>query len=205
MTKPVEVLRLGPVQVPPCGPIDAPIYLVGEAPSTEEEKQLTPFVGQAGRTLRRATAEWIDKARIGNVLPYRTFTYNPQGREVNRTPTVTEIEYFGGLLMDDILEVNPKVIVLLGATATEWAEIRGIIPRSTAPLRDKRARNPYEYRIKHHIIASKPESGTTFECKVLVTYHPQYINYQGQRGDLKTYEEFCADLNRAWSIANETP
>lgn len=56
------------------GPLDAPIFLVGEAPGTHENVALRPFVGPSGDLLNMSLDQVglsRDMLRIGNVLNYQ--------------------------------------------------------------------------------------------------------------------------------------
>ncbi len=94
---------------------DAPIMLIGEAPGADEDRQGKPFVGMSGQLLTRIFKS-IGLNRetdlyITNVLPWR-----PPG---NRQPTPQEIKQCLPFLHRHIAIVNPKIIVLVGGTATK--------------------------------------------------------------------------------------
>lgn len=60
--------------IPPAGPLNAPIMLIGESPASEEMKQGLPFVGPSGRLLNQFLAKaGIDRGqlRIVNAVPCR--------------------------------------------------------------------------------------------------------------------------------------
>ena len=98
--------------VPGEGPNDAKIMLIGEGPGADEEKQGRPFVGRAGKLLRGLLEKaGFDPAKvyITNVVKFRP----PD----NRKPTPSEIESCAAYLQEEITEIKPKVIVLLGDTA----------------------------------------------------------------------------------------
>ncbi|MCJ7856134.1 uracil-DNA glycosylase [Lachnospiraceae bacterium NSJ-143] len=100
------------------GRTDGGIMLIGEAPGGEEEKLGRPFVGKAGKNLD----EFINIAGlvredlyISNVVKFRpTSVSDKTGRLINRTPSREEIEEFVPLLMEEIKEFKPKLIVTLG-------------------------------------------------------------------------------------------
>ena len=91
---------------------DAKIMIVGEAPGRTEDKLQKPFVGRAGKLLD-SLLESINlnrsKVYITNVVNYRP--------DKNRKPTPQEINEFKKLLFKHIEIINPKCILLLGATA----------------------------------------------------------------------------------------
>lgn len=104
---PLAALGVNPV--PGEGNPDARIMFIGEAPGFNENEQKRPFVGQAGKLLRKTLAEngWgEDEVYITNIVKYRP----PE----NRDPTVDEIEFFRPLLDKQIETIDPKIIVTLG-------------------------------------------------------------------------------------------
>jgi len=99
----------------------APIMLIGEAPGSREDEIGKPFVGPAGKLLEKmlhkagiSTRGEMADAYLCNVIKCRP----PE----NRTPTATEIAACKGYLLEQIRLVDPKIIVLVGATA-----VRGLL------------------------------------------------------------------------------
>lgn len=96
------------------GYTSAPIMFIGEAPGKNEDETGIPFIGRAGQLLRKFLFETGFKQEdfyIANTIKCRP----PQ----NRKPTREEKEACRGFLDKQIELVNPKVIVLVGATALE--------------------------------------------------------------------------------------
>ncbi|MCL4390006.1 MAG: uracil-DNA glycosylase [Patescibacteria group bacterium] len=88
---------------------DAQIMFIGEAPGFHENQERRPFVGQAGKLLRKnlAVNGWReDEVYITNIVKFRP----PE----NRDPTPQEIEFFRPFLDKQIEIINPKIIVTLG-------------------------------------------------------------------------------------------
>jgi uracil-DNA glycosylase len=96
------------------GSFQADLMFVGEAPGAEEDAQGAPFVGRAGKLLTKII-EGIQLKRedvfIGNINRCR-----PPG---NRQPTADESAVCKPFLLREIAVVKPKVIVVLGNTATQ--------------------------------------------------------------------------------------
>lgn len=93
---------------------EADIMLIGEAPGRDEDEQGKPFVGRSGQLLDRMLAQiGLDRTKvyIANTVPWR-----PPG---NRTPTAQEIAVCMPFLIRQVELVNPKIIVSLGAAATQ--------------------------------------------------------------------------------------
>ncbi|HHV39134.1 MAG TPA: uracil-DNA glycosylase [Tepidimicrobium sp.] len=100
------------------GRLDSKLMLIGEAPGAREIELRQPFVGQAGRHLDKFL-EAVDIGRkdvyITNVVKYRPIKENKKtGRLSNRTPTKEEIDNFKGYLYEEVIIVNPKIVVTLG-------------------------------------------------------------------------------------------
>ena len=102
------------------GNIDSPLMFVGEAPGADEDAQGEPFVGAAGQLLTKIiTAMGLSRADvyIANILKCRPDT--PGESSGNRKPTPAEMETCIPYLHEQIDLVKPKVLVALGATATD--------------------------------------------------------------------------------------
>jgi uracil-DNA glycosylase family 4 len=96
------------------GPPDADIMLVGEGPGQSEDEMGIPFVGRAGQLLDRileAAGITRSKVYITNVVKCR-----PPG---NRLPNPNEIAICRGYLEAQIRLTQPKLIICLGALATQ--------------------------------------------------------------------------------------
>ena len=101
------------------GPRRARAMLVGEQPGEEEDLQGKPFVGPAGRLLRRAMAEAnlsAEDTYVTNAVKH--FSWEPRGkRRIHKTPAQREIAACHDWLDAELTAVKPVVIVTLGATA----------------------------------------------------------------------------------------
>jgi uracil-DNA glycosylase family 4 len=104
----------------------ASLLLIGEAPGAQEDAQGVPFVGRAGQLLdRMLESVGLDSERdayICNVIKCRP----PD----NRRPTAVEIAACRPFLLRQIALVDPRLILLVGATALEGVlGIKGGITR----------------------------------------------------------------------------
>ena len=94
---------------------EAKIVIIGEAPGSKEEEIGKPFVGRSGKfldqLLQNAGFDTRQDVYFCNVIKCRP----PK----NRRPTKTEIHENLPWLLQQIKLVNPKIIVLVGATASE--------------------------------------------------------------------------------------
>ena len=97
------------------GNLKAPIMVVGEAPGQNEDETGLPFVGKAGQLLEKILASVnLDTEKdvfISNINKCR-----PPG---NRVPTTEEMEACKPYLLEQIRLVDPKIILLAGATAVK--------------------------------------------------------------------------------------
>ena len=94
------------------GSTDAEVMLIGEGPGAEEDKQGLPFVGAAGKLLDQmldTIGLTREQVYISNIVKCRP--------PANRVPKPDEVAACIGYLEKQIEMVNPKIIVLLGATA----------------------------------------------------------------------------------------
>ncbi len=108
-----ELWRQATRAVPGEGPEDSPVMVVGEAPGREEDAQGRPFVGRAGRLLRKILESYgLRKIYITNVVKHR-----PPG---NRRPRRKEVDACSGFLLEEIEAIRPRIIIALGATASKF-------------------------------------------------------------------------------------
>ncbi len=126
---------------------EADLLFIGEAPGANEDAEGRPFVGKAGQLLNKII-ESIGLKRedvfIGNVNRCRP----PQ----NRQPTPIEAATCRPFLLREIAVVRPKVIVVLGNTATQNL-----------------------LATKVGITKIRGEFQDYFGVKVMPTFHPAYL------------------------------
>ena len=130
----------------------AELMIVGEAPGADEDRAGEPFVGRSGSLLNKMLKA-VDIERedcfVSNILPWR-----PPG---NRTPTDSEITVCMPFLEKQIELVNPKVILMLGASAAN------ALLNNTDSISRLRG-HFFEYAIDK-----------THSYKALATFHPAYL------------------------------
>ena len=147
-------------KVPGQGDPNAPLMLIGEGPGEQEDKQGLAFVGPAGQLLTRmldAIQLPRERVYICNIVKCRP----PQ----NRAPLPEEMAACEPHLRAQWALVQPKMILLLGATA-----VRGVLGEN--------------YRITRC-------RGQWFERKgvpVLATYHPSAL-LRDQAKKRETWED----------------
>jgi DNA polymerase len=98
------------------GNANAEILIIGEAPGRDEDIQGRPFVGKSGQLLDKILAACgftrKEHVFISNIVKCR-----PPG---NRIPTPYEADICMPWLLKQIELINPKILILLGATALKY-------------------------------------------------------------------------------------
>ena len=148
---------------------------VGEQPGDREDRAGRPFVGPAGRELDRALGEvGIDRGEVYVTNVVKHFAFEERGkRRMHRTPKRFEIEACEPWLEEELRQVRPEALVLLGATAA-----KALLGRSFRITRER----------------GRPLDSELAEL-VLATAHPSSI--LRQRTDEERHEErrlFTEDL-----------
>ncbi len=127
-------------QVPPEGPLDAKIVIVGEAPGKTEVAEGRPFVGVSGQHLDRMlhTAKILRReCYITNVVKER-----PAGNDISKfitfskgnVETTPEYDEYEDQLYNELSKLNPNIIIPLGQIAlyaitrrSDIIDVRGYI------------------------------------------------------------------------------
>lgn len=129
------------------------LFIVGEAPGANEDKQGEPFVGRAGQLLTamlRAIGLDRSDVYIANVLKSRPPS--------NRDPTPEEVKACTPYLLRQINLVQPKLILAVGRVAAQYL------------LQENRAMMELRNRL---LTFSLP--GASHTIPLIVTYHPAYL------------------------------
>jgi uracil-DNA glycosylase family protein len=103
------------------GPRSSEIVMVGEQPGDQEDRQGHPFVGPAGKLLNSALEEaGIDRAKVYVTNAVKHFKFEERGkRRLHKKPNSSEIKACRPWLEAELALIQPKLIVCLGATATQ--------------------------------------------------------------------------------------
>ena len=103
------------------GPAKARIVMIGEQPGDHEDGTGKPFVGPAGRLLDQAlVAAGLDRKDIYVTNAVKHFKWVPRGkRRLHQKPNTREIAACRPWLGAEILTLEPRVVVALGATAAQ--------------------------------------------------------------------------------------
>ncbi len=131
------------------GKRDAELFVIGEAPGADEDRQGEPFVGRAGQLLNamlRAIGLPRAEVYIANILKCR-----PPN---NRDPEVAESSACTPYLARQINLVRPKVLLAVGRISAQW------LLQTDSPIGRLRGR-----------VFNYGDAGTP----LVVTYHPAYL------------------------------
>jgi DNA polymerase len=165
------------------GPPSAAVMFVGEQPGDQEDLTGRPFVGPAGQLFDRAlTAAGIARDAVYVTNAVKHFKFEARGkRRLHKTPAQREIEACRQWLEQEIMLLEPKLIVAMGATAAH-----AILGRAT-PINANRGR-------------LLRMSETT---QVLVTVHPSYLLRVPVEEHATEYARFVEDFRivESWIAA----
>jgi uracil-DNA glycosylase family 4 len=128
---------------------DASLFVIGEAPGADEDRQGEPFVGRAGQLLNemlRAIGLPRSEVFIANILKCR-----PPN---NRDPEPSEAASCTPYLSQQIELVKPRVLLAVGRISAQW------LLKTDTPIGRLRGR-----------ALTYGERGTP----LVVTYHPAYL------------------------------
>jgi DNA polymerase len=96
--------------------------LVGEQPGDQEDRAGHPFVGPAGKLLDAGLDQaGVNRSRVYVTNAVKHFKFVPieRGRRLHKKPSPAEVRACKPWLMEEIRRVQPRVIVVLGATAAQ--------------------------------------------------------------------------------------
>ena len=116
-----DLFQLGTQTVFGEGPPNALVMFVGEQPGDQEDRSGKPFVGPAGRMLDDALDEvGIDRSQVYVTNAVKHFKWTSKGkRRIHSKPNAREIRACRPWLEAELEEVQPRVVVVLGATAAQ--------------------------------------------------------------------------------------
>jgi DNA polymerase-1 len=173
---------LGQPRVEPFSAVSHPkLMIVGEAPGAAEVAEGRPFVGRAGELLTKVMKS------INVKYPYQAYYTNaclcrpPE----NRKPKASEMKCCRQRLLDEIIAVQPELIISLGNTPTTSliGKGKGISKRRGfyKTMEIKNGKNMQKFG-------------------VYPTYHPSAVLRTPE-----TFPDFARELARAYEILNGDP
>lgn len=161
--------------IPASGRCEHGLMVIGEAPGAEEDAQGKPFVGRSGKLLDKLLYHMgfeREDVYVTNIVKVRP--------DNNRAPLPEERASWRPLLIKEILEVKPKVIMTVGATASQC------LLEDMTPITQMRGNLFWRGDLKAFVIP---------------TYHPSYLLRKA--GDKKTNDEMKLDLNLVKKTLNK--
>lgn len=151
----------------------SPVMFISTHPSDEEIKLKKPFVGMEGQLVKKYS-------KLVGIPDDAYSTYLIKCKPpFQGNITKTEIAACSKYLKEEIEQVQPKVIVLLGGGIFSFFGIDGKITQ----------------------LRGKPIYNEEYKCHILPTYHPAYLNNFLEIA--KQRKEFAQDLALAHSISQE--
>ncbi len=130
------------------------LMFIGEAPGAEEDRSGVPFCGPSGQLLDKMLS-FIGLSRAENFYITNCLFWRPPG---NRQPSADELAICLPLVEKHIALINPKIMVLVGGTAT------------SAILNDTRGIT----RLRGQVFSYKNDYMAE-AVPVHVIYHPSYL------------------------------
>lgn len=167
-----------PVVVPGVGPVPALGMIIGEAPGRSEIREGRPFVGRSGERLDTTLRLWHRRSEQF----YITNVFKGDVGAGNRNPNWDEIRDHFPLLREEVAEVDPKAILLLGRFACSRFNIN-------VSMRD--AVGSYEVGMDRDF----PELNGRY---LVPCYHPAATMY-----DIKTLPQFQEQVGRFVELTQE--
>src|SRR3972149_1383225 len=167
--------------ITPCmkgvGPKHAKLMIIGEAPGAEEDAEGVPFIGKAGRFLRKNELQAL-KINEAKVFITNAVRCRPPK---NKTPTRIELLNCRPNLEKEIKRVQPKVIVLLGNA-----------PLCSVLYLDK-VQGITKWR-------GKALWSREFNCWIVPTFHPSALMRDFGEGTHYRFERSLKDFELAISL-----
>jgi DNA polymerase len=153
----------------------AEIVFVGEQPGDKEDLAGRPFVGPAGQVLDEGLkAAGIDRALAYVTNAVKHFKWTARGtRRIHQKPNAAEVAACRPWLEAELAVIQPRVLVVLGATAAQ-----ALLGRQFRVTKQRGV--PVESGLAPHVVA---------------TVHPSSIlRQETEEGRAAAMEAFVADL-----------
>ena len=146
----------------------ARVVFVGEQPGDVEDKRGEPFVGPAGVLLRRAVGDvGLDPEDLYITNAVKHFKFKESGkRRIHQTPDRVEIMACRPWLLAEFAQLDPKIVVALGATAGQ-----ALLGPSFRVTKSRGVLMPWPESAYHPEDFAQPGGS----AQVLATLHPSAI------------------------------
>ncbi len=137
----------------------AELMFIGEAPGFHEDQQGEPFVGRAGQLLTsmiKTLGLQRSDVYIANILKCR-----PPN---NRDPETSEVASCTNFLTQQIVLIQPKLLVAVGRIAAHYL------------LKTKSSLESLRNKIHHYNdVTPQADTHSLYNIPLIVTYHPAYL------------------------------
>ncbi|MFK3980369.1 UdgX family uracil-DNA binding protein [Micromonospora sp. NPDC050397] len=178
------------------GAVRAPMVMVGEQPGDVEDQQGLPFVGPAGRVLRRAVEDvGLEPRQLYLTNAVKHFRHTVRGkRRLHQTPDQTQIVACRPWLVAEFALLRPRVVVVLGAIAAKallGPAFRVTRERGVLLPWPESAQRPEDFTRPPPATANGPVEPT----RLLATIHPSAVLRADDRES--AYAGLVADLTVA--------
>ncbi|MBC9005806.1 UdgX family uracil-DNA binding protein [Micromonospora aurantiaca (nom. illeg.)] len=174
----------------------ARVVFVGEQPGDIEDQKGLPFVGPAGRLLRKAVDDAaLDPAQIYLTNAVKHFRFELRGRRrIHQTPDRVHVTACRPWLVAEFARLRPEIVVVLGATAA-----KALLGPSFRVTKQRGELLPWPAAAQHPEDFERvpvDRTGTVADApaaRLLATIHPsavlradnQDVAYEGLVADLK--------------------
>ena len=160
------------------GSPDAPLFVIGEAPSAAEDAEGLPFVGGPGQMFDLI----LKQAGLGNEHAFMTNVVgcHPPG---GRAPEPEEVKACASRLQVMLRIVRPRALLLLGSAGAKLAGVQSVATsRGQVTSVDMRC---YDGEIR--------------SWPAVVTWSPGFVVRAGGQGS-KPFQESLSDVLMAWKL-----
>ncbi|MEU5670091.1 UdgX family uracil-DNA binding protein [Micromonospora sp. NPDC049089] len=177
------------------GDESARVVLVGEQPGDMEDQKGLPFVGPAGRLLRRAVDDaGLDPGHLYLTNAVKHFRFELRGkRRIHQTPDQAHITACRPWLVAEFARLRPEVVVVLGATAA-----KALLGPSFRVTRQRGELLPWPESAQHPAdfeqvpVDNAGKRADAPQARLLATIHPSAVLRADDQD--KAYEGLVADL-----------
>lgn len=180
------------------GAAHARVVLVGEQPGDLEDQKGLPFVGPAGRVLRKAVDDaGLDPTQLYLTNAVKHFRFELRGkRRIHQTPDRVHITACRPWLVAEFARLRPEIVVVLGATAAK--ALLGPTFRVTRQRGELLPWPAAAQRPEDFIRVPVDSTGKVADAppaRLLATIHPSAVLRADDQE--QAYEGFVADLTVA--------
>ncbi|MEH1014978.1 UdgX family uracil-DNA binding protein [Micromonospora sp. CPCC 206060] len=177
------------------GDAHARLVFVGEQPGDMEDQKGLPFVGPAGRLLRKAVDDaGLDPAHIYLTNAVKHFRFELRGkRRIHQTPDRVHIVACRPWLVAEFAQLHPEIVVVLGATAA-----KALLGPTFRVTRSRGELMPWPASAQHPEdftrvpVDADGKRAAAPPARLLATIHPSAVLRADDQD--KAYEGLVADL-----------